>query len=177
MRKAGWILAGLLAWGAAPVVAQESGQVGELAQLLQLEDRREFDLAALQRAAQDPDSLIRGQAALAVGRIGDQAGVPLLLRLLDDADTTVRAQAAFAMGMLRDSAAAEELARRVAALPDTATGTDAVELVTALCKTGGEAAARAIEALLVRHPPTGPAADYATGIGRASCRERVYGTV
>jgi len=185
MRKAGWIVAGLLAWGAAPAVAQESAQVGELAQLLQLEDRREFDLAALQRAAQDPDSLIRGQAALAVGRIGDQAGVPLLLRLLDDADTTVRAQAAFALGMLRDSAAAEELARRVGALPDTATGTDAVEMVTALCKTGGDAAARAIEALLVRHPPSGPAADYATGtallqawrLGRAAPAARLVAYV
>ena len=163
MRSSGWMLVAVLAAGATPAVAQEYGPVSELAQLLQLEDRREFDLAALQRAAQDPDSLVRGQAALAVGRIGDRAGVPLLMLLLDDPDTTVRAHAAFALGMLHDSATAEELARRVGALPDVATGADQLELVTALCKTGGELAARTIEALLVRHPPSGPTADGATG--------------
>ena len=167
MREAGWILVAALAAGsagAAPAAAQDYGQVTVLAQLLQLEDRREFDLAALQRAAQDPDSLIRAQAAVAVGRIGDHAGVPLLLTLLDDPDTTVRTQAAFALGMLRDSGAVEELARRVGALPDTAATPDQLELVTALCKSGGDVAAGAIETLLLRHPPSRAPVDGATGV-------------
>jgi len=88
--------------------------------------------------------------------------VPVLLALLDDPDTTVRANAAFALGMLRDTATADELARRVSALPDTAAGSDQVELVAALCKTGGETAARAIEALLLRHPPSRTPVDPAT---------------
>ena len=164
--RLGWILAAAVAAGAAPAraqgQAQDYGQATVLGQLLQLEDRRDFDFAALQRVAADPDSLVRGQAALAIGRIGDHAGVPLLITLLDDPDTTVRAKAAFALGMLRDSGAVGELARRVAAFPDTAGGADQIELVDALCKSGGDAAAQAIEALLVRHPPSSAPADPAT---------------
>lgn len=163
MRSARWVLAAALAaLAAAPAAAQDFGQINQLAQLLRLEDRRAFDLAALQGAAQDPDTLIRGQAALAIGRIGDPAGVPLLVTLLSDPDTTVRAQAAFALGMLRDSGAVDELARRVEALPDTAWSPDQLELVTALCKTGGERAARAVEGMLMRHPPSRPPTDPAT---------------
>ena len=164
--KVGWgilvaLIAGVLA---APVVAQDLGQVNDLAQLLRLEDRREFDLAALQRSARDPDSLIRAQAAVAIGRIGDRAGVPLLVPLLDDPDTTVRAQAAFSLGMLRDSSAADELARRVDAFPAAAAGPDQMEIVTALAKIGGAAAGQAMDGLLQRHPPTAPAGDLATAV-------------
>lgn len=149
---------------ATPAVAQDLGQVNDLAQLLRLQDRREFDLAALQRSARDPDSLIRAQAAVAIGRIGDRAGVPLLVPLLDDPDTTVRAQAAFSLGMLRDSSAADELARRVEAFPAVASGADQVEIVTALAKIGGPAAGRAMDALLQRHPPAGSPSDPATSV-------------
>jgi cyclophilin family peptidyl-prolyl cis-trans isomerase/HEAT repeat protein len=160
----GWGVVVALAAGAvaAPLAAQEVGRINDLAQLLRLEDRREFDVAALQRSAQDPDSLLRAQAAVAIGRIGDRAGVPLLVTLLNDPDTTVRARAAFALGMLRDSSAAGELARRVDAFPAIASGADQLEMVTALAKIGGPAAEQSIDALLQRHPPTGPAADPAT---------------
>ena len=140
-RFGGAILVALMAGAlAAPAAAQDLGQVNDLAQLLRLQDRREFDLAALQRSARDPDSLIRAQAAVAIGRIGDAAGVPLLVPLLDDPDTTVRAQAAFSLGMLRDASAADELARRVEAFPAVASGADQAEIVTALAKIGGPAA-------------------------------------
>jgi cyclophilin family peptidyl-prolyl cis-trans isomerase/HEAT repeat protein len=138
---------------AAPAAAQNLGRVNDLAQMLRLEDRREFDLAALQRWAQDPDTLLRAQAAVAIGRIGDHAGVPLLVTLLNDPDTTVRADAAFALGTLRDSSVAEELARRMNGFPAVAGGADEREIVTALAKIGGPVAARAMDDLLQRHPP------------------------
>ena len=157
-------LAGVLLGAAlaAPAVAQDLGQVNGLAQLLQLEDRREFDLASLQRAAQDPDTLLRTEAAVAIGRIGDHAGVPMLLTLLNDPDTTVRAQAAFALGMLRDSAGGDELAHRVDGFPAIAYGRDQLEMITALAKIGGPQAADALDGLLLRHPPSGASTDPAT---------------
>ena len=52
MRSARWVLAAALAaLAAAPAAAQDFGQINQLAQLLRLEDRRAFDLAALQGAA------------------------------------------------------------------------------------------------------------------------------
>jgi len=163
-RRVAWNLVGvvLAAALAAPAVAQDLGQVNDLAQLLRLEDRREFDLAALQRSAQDPDSMMRAQAAVAIGRIGDRAGVPVLMTLLNDPDTTVRAEAAFALGALRDSSAAEELARRVNGFPAIAAGRDQIEMVSALARIGGPAAAQAVDELLRRHPPTGSIGDPAT---------------
>jgi len=159
---AGILLAAALAVPAASAAAQDLGQVNQLAQLLRLEDRREFDLASLQRAAQDPDSLLRAQAAVAIGRIGDHAGVPMLLTLLNDPDTTVRAQAAFALGTLRDSAGGDELAHRVDGFPAVAVGRDQLEMITALAKIGGPQAAEALDGLLLRHPPSGSNADPAT---------------
>ncbi len=162
--RVAWTLVGVVLAGAlaAPAVAQDLGEVNDLAQLLRLEDRREFDLAALQRSAQDPDSMMRAQAAVAIGRIGDHAGVPLLVTLLNDPDTTVRAEAAFALGALRDTAAADELARRVNGFPAIAGNRDQVEMVTALAKIGGPVAAQAVDELLRRHPPTGTNGDPAT---------------
>ncbi len=155
-RTAGAAIAALLAGAlAAPLAAQGLSEATDLAQLLQLEDQRQFDLSALQRAARHPDSLVRAQAALAIGRIGDPAGTPLLLRLLDDPDTTTRADAAFALGMLGDTSAAPELARRVDAFPPLAGAPDQLEMVTALAKIGGPVAARSLDDILQRHPPTG----------------------
>ena len=164
MRRGLGVAALALAAGAAaaPLAAQNLAEAGDLTQLLQLEDRRQFDLAALQRAAQHPDSLLRQQAALAIGRIGDRAGTAILLRMLDDPDTTTRADAAFALGMLGDSAAAPELARRIDAFPLVAGDPDQLELVTALAKIGGPLAARSLDDILLRHPPGGSNADPAT---------------
>lgn len=135
---------------AAPLAAQEPANLADLAQLLGLEDRREFDVAVLRRASQHPDSTVRRRAAMTLGRIGDRGGVPLLLELLQDRDSLVRLEALFALGEIGDPAAAPELIRQVA-LPQTA-GLDGVELVTALAKIGGPAADTAIARLLQRFP-------------------------
>ncbi|HVO34640.1 MAG TPA: peptidylprolyl isomerase [Gemmatimonadales bacterium] len=155
------LLLGAAGWGA-PLAAQGVSRVADLAQLLALEDRREFDAAALRRAARHSDALIRAQAAVAIGRIGDPAGAPVLLTLLSDPDTGVRAEAAFAMGLLHDTLAVEELTRRVDAFPQVASDPDQLEMVTALARIGGARAAAALDALLQRHPPGAAPEDPAT---------------
>ena len=142
--------------------AQGASRVGDLAQLLSLEDRREFDGAVLRRAALSPDVLIRAQAAVALGRIGDPAAAPVLLTLLSDPDTGVRAEAAFALGLLHDTTAAPELGRRLDAFPPTASDPDQLEIVTALARIGGPRAAASFAALFQRHPPQDASGDPAT---------------
>ena len=149
---------------AAPAAAQDLGEASDLAQLLRLEDRREFDLGALQRAAENPDSLLREQAAVAIGRIGDPAGMPLLLTLLNDPDSTARTNAVFAIGLLRDSAGGAELARRIQAFPAVVSSRDQIEMVAALARIGGPDAAEALDGLLQRHPPASGNGDPATSV-------------
>src|SRR5690606_30865773 len=48
----------------------------------------------------DPDPVIRARAALAIGRTGVAAGVPLVVTALQDPEEAVRANAAFALGLL-----------------------------------------------------------------------------
>ncbi len=147
---------------AAAARAQDPGSVAELGQLLMLEDRREFDGAALQRAVQHPDARVRERAAMTLGRLGDRAATPLLVFLLRDADSTVRAEAAFALGELGDPAAVTELAALADRFEPVVTDGFAVEIVTALAKIGGADAERALERLLERHPPVDAGGDRAT---------------
>lgn len=85
-------------------VTLDDAEIQALAELIRLEDRREFDDATLNRylAAGHPE--IRRHTALALGRIGDPRGRALLHRALADPAATVRAEAAFALGQLGDSA-------------------------------------------------------------------------
>jgi cyclophilin family peptidyl-prolyl cis-trans isomerase/HEAT repeat protein len=156
------LAAALLALAPAAVRAQDQSSVADLAQVLMLEDRRAFDAAAFQRAVQHPDTMVRSRAAMAIGRIGERAGTPLLLQLLADRDQGVRAEAAFALGTLGDTAAVGELAQLLDGFPPVVTGEFEMEVVTALCKIGGDAAATAVERLLQRHPPDGPNDDRAS---------------
>jgi cyclophilin family peptidyl-prolyl cis-trans isomerase/HEAT repeat protein len=159
--RLGALLLGAAAW-VTPLAAQGQSWVADLAQLLALEDRREFDAAALRRAARHPDALVRAQAAVAIGRIGDLAGGPLLLTLLADPDTAVRAEAAFAIGLVHDTLAVDELVRRLDAFPQVATESDQLEIVTALARIGGSRAGAAFDALLQRHPSGSASGDQAT---------------
>ena len=90
---------------------QQEAVVEAVAQLLAAADARRPDHALFQDAVRHPDAIVRGQAALAIGRTGYPAGTTLLVDLLLDADSTVRARAAFALGLLRDPAAVRPLAR------------------------------------------------------------------
>ena len=158
------VLALSLLTAAPPALAQDQTTVGDLAQLLSLEDRRSFDAATLRRAALSPDSMVRARAAMALGRIGDRAATPILVLLLADRDTAVRAEAAFALGELGDTAAVPALVRLVDAFDPVESGDFEAELVTALAKIGGEEATRALERLLQRHPPERPPTDNATAV-------------
>ncbi len=85
-----------------PITLDER-QVAHIATLLSFEDRRTFAPDTFAFLARDPSPEVRGRTALAAGRIGDPAALPVLLRMLGDADDRVRADAAFALGELGDS--------------------------------------------------------------------------
>jgi cyclophilin family peptidyl-prolyl cis-trans isomerase len=77
--------------------------------MLELEDRRAFDPSILESVARSTDPAIRGRAALAIGRIGDPRGRPLLALLLADPSPGVQASAAFGSQVLGDPTLTSEL--------------------------------------------------------------------
>jgi cyclophilin family peptidyl-prolyl cis-trans isomerase/HEAT repeat protein len=78
-----------------------------LVRIVKAEDERRWD-AALEKLLQSPAPAVRKRAALATGRIGDEASVPALIGLLEkDADADVRAMAAFALGETESVKAAD----------------------------------------------------------------------
>ena len=119
----------------APLFAQEEAIVEQIAPLIAAEDARDFQPDLFARGLVAPDSLVRGIAALAAGRIGDLRATRLLVPLLADPDSTVRVRAAFALGLLRDSTAMQPLIDRLTGLP-ALDATTAVEAVTAVAKIG-----------------------------------------
>jgi hypothetical protein len=79
---------------------------------------RGWALDALQEALDDEDTLVRCEAAIALGRIGSTESVdPLIRKGLSDPDWRVRMNAASALGLTRDRRALDALIRM---LPDTA---------------------------------------------------------
>ncbi len=98
----------------APAPRLADADIDAIADLLRLEDRREYDEAVLRAGFEHPNPEVRRRAALAIGRIGDRRGTPLLLQALTDTSALVRADAAFALGESGDSSAA--VVRALAAL-------------------------------------------------------------
>jgi len=111
-----------------PPASATPGESGEnsQAELLRLEDRREFDRRALTEWASDPRPERRRRAAIAIARIGTatfedldgdgwqsenepMAGTTLLLTLAADPDPKVREAAAFAFGETGDLRGVEAL--------------------------------------------------------------------
>ena len=72
------------------------------AALVEIEDRRAFDLGVLSAAAAASEPETRARAALALGRIGDDRGGPILRALLADKSADVRAMAAFGCQLAGD---------------------------------------------------------------------------
>jgi cyclophilin family peptidyl-prolyl cis-trans isomerase/HEAT repeat protein len=79
-----------------------AGAAEAQAALVELEDRRAFDASTLESAARSTDPAIRSRAALALGRIGDPRGRPLLVVLLSDSSRDVQAAAAFGSQIFGD---------------------------------------------------------------------------
>ena len=104
----------------------------DLQAVVDLQVRR--DAAGLIGALSDPDSVVRGRAAYALGSVQSAEAVPALRRLLADPTPSVRADAAFAIGQSADTTAGVALA---VALRREATPVVAAEILEALGKTGG----------------------------------------
>ncbi|HEX6284112.1 MAG TPA: peptidylprolyl isomerase [Pyrinomonadaceae bacterium] len=80
-----------------------------LLRITRAEDQRRWD-KDLSELLSHRDAAVRKRAALAAGRIGNEASVPLLSKLLkEDADAGVKAMAAFALGEVESATAAEAL--------------------------------------------------------------------
>ncbi|MBI4544557.1 MAG: peptidylprolyl isomerase, partial [Gemmatimonadetes bacterium] len=134
--------------GGSPPASQALGRddITQLAELLRLEDRRDFDASRFQQLFRHPTPLIRNRAARAAGRIGDRRALPLLLEALADSSEEVRAEATFALGEIADTGAA--VSGALAALMVTGGPEAAREAVAALGKLGTRTARAAVESVL-----------------------------
>lgn len=139
-----------------PTAAADETTVGVLAGLLAASDARRFDLIALREALSHANPAVRRQGALAAGRIGDAAGVDVLLPVLNDSIPAVQAAAAFALGLLKDPRAIPLLLEKVRAVSSTDQGAPQLEAVTAIAKIGGDDGARALTDILAAGSPGAP---------------------
>lgn len=131
-------------------------EIATAATLLRLEDRREYDPAALALAAQAPGAEVRRRAALAAGRIRDRRALPLLRGLLGDADTAVAAVAAFALGHLGDTTAVPALTPWLDPAQAVARPTVVAAAAEALGKVPTAAGRDAVRDFLLHAPATRP---------------------
>lgn len=99
----------------------------DIAQLVKLEDTRQFDAAVLGRLVTSTHPEVKRRAVVAVGRIVDPGGTALLEPLRIDPDPVIVATVAFAQGQLKDPAAVPWLA----GLLNTATTASPVKLEAA----------------------------------------------
>jgi cyclophilin family peptidyl-prolyl cis-trans isomerase/HEAT repeat protein len=136
----------LLLWPV-PAPAQGESGVATLAAVLAAEDARQFDEAVFRRALADPDSLVRREAALGLGRLRAAAGLSVLSPLLFDPDSVLQATAAFSLGLIGDNAVVPLLIRR-ATDPGPLSTEVALEIVTAAARAGGAEAAGFLQAIL-----------------------------
>jgi cyclophilin family peptidyl-prolyl cis-trans isomerase/HEAT repeat protein len=130
----------VLAAAAGSARAQDPAIVEAAATILQAEDARAFDPLVFTGTARHASPLIRGMAAIAMGRIGDAQALDLLLELLRDADSTVTRDAAFALGLLRDPGALPALRDVIVTTSPEHQHDTHVEAMTAVLKIGGAAA-------------------------------------
>ncbi len=121
-----------------------------LADVLAAADARRWEGALFQDASNDTDPVVRRHAALAIGRIGSPAGVPILLELLTDPDSVVQEDAAFALGLIADPATLQHLQDVLLQTTEAERNDADAEIVTAIAKIGGPDAARLFDELLRR---------------------------
>jgi cyclophilin family peptidyl-prolyl cis-trans isomerase/HEAT repeat protein len=152
---------------ATPAAAQHRPLAGRdlttAANLLRLEDRREYDAEALTQAASSANAEVRRRAVLAIGRIGDKRGTALVTPRLTDADTAVAANAAFALGLLRDTTAVPALAALLRPADVARKPTVIGEAALALGKMPTAAGKQAVEDFLGAAPASGAGVERAVG--------------
>ncbi len=151
------VLAAAAPWRGGRAQQQDEALVGQLARLLAAADARAFDAALFRETLHHPDAVVRRQAALAIGRIGDPAGTDLLVEALADSGAAVQAAAAFGLGLLKDARAVAPLLALVRAVPAAGQGPPQAEAVTAIAKIGGDEGAGALRGILGTRtrPPAG----------------------
>jgi cyclophilin family peptidyl-prolyl cis-trans isomerase/HEAT repeat protein len=137
---------------AAPAPRLSTSDVAPLAELLRLEDTRDFDAARLSALSTSAVPEIRRRAMLAIGRLKDPRGTVLLLPRLTDPDTAVAATAAFALGLLGDTSAVAPLVARLASAEAVRAPSVAAEAAAALGKLRGESAHAAVREFLRTAP-------------------------
>jgi hypothetical protein len=104
---------------------------------------------------EDANYKVRVQAALVLGKLGDPAAVPSLVRALGDANKTVRGIAAQALGQLGDGAAADPLHDLLRGESDPFVRTQAEKALAALGGGGAGGAKRGAKIYLNFGPFTG----------------------
>jgi cyclophilin family peptidyl-prolyl cis-trans isomerase/HEAT repeat protein len=127
-------------------------EIQQVATLLRLEDRREYDERAFSALSEAAHPEVRRRTALALGRLRATEGMPLLIELLADLDTSVAASAAFGLGQLADTAAVNQLVPWLALDRARTTPTVSAEAAAALGKLATPAAAAALREFLAAAP-------------------------
>lgn len=128
-------------------------EVDAIAELLMLEDTRQFDEAVLTRLLRSSHPEVKRRAVMAVGRIVDERGRALLTPLRTDANPEIVATVAFATGQLDDAGAVSWLAEQLASPHEIV----ARQAAIALGKIPGPEARAALAAYLASAPMTAPA--------------------
>lgn len=129
--------------------------------ILQAEDERDADAAALLRAVEHDDPALRARALRAMGRIGDERHVSLVARRLADASQAVRREAAFALGEIESPEAFDSLRRALMTADPEFVGLAAEALAKIAWEDGAEkqlAGGRVVAALLQPEPASPGAA-------------------
>lgn len=125
-----------------------------VARLLEMEDRRLWDVPFANAAAASADVVLRERAALAAGRIRPDDAHPFLTRLLSDREPRVRRAAAFAAGLAAVPGLVPALSASLSD-PDPET---AAAAATALGRLGGAEAERALREAVRAAGPVAAAA-------------------
>jgi cyclophilin family peptidyl-prolyl cis-trans isomerase/HEAT repeat protein len=125
-----------------------------IGRVFQLADRRSLGQGELASFMREPDPMVRAQAALAAGRIGDASAAGSLTELLSDPSAYVRSTAAFGLGLLEGELPEATAARLSEALEDSDARVRG-RAAEALARQAGEAAAEQIADAFVDRLPDG----------------------
>ena len=149
----------LIVSASVPVVAQRTtrpplanADIDAIAQLVMLEDTRQFDSGVLSQLLKSSHPEVRRRAIISVGRIVKPEGRALLVPLRTDPDPDMVATVAFSTGQLKDPDAVTWL---MSLLADPLTPAEtAKEAACALGKIGTPEARAALETFLTGAPQT-----------------------
>lgn len=147
----------------APSIGEDAkeARVEAVARLLELEDRRLWDVPLVNAAVASADAVLRERAALAAGRVRPDDAPELLARLLSDREPRVRRAAAFAAGLAATRGLVPAL-RAALADPDPET---AAAAAMALGRLGGADGEEALREVL--RAASGPVAASAAALQRS----------